>query len=210
VTRLKSFVSSLVLSLAALALIPAPAFAQQQGYTGGSNPNSYTCNGGVANSTCMTPDISWIPLDTNGILQTSAAQLARNVNGSKLFFASVSQDVTLNTGGATTVTGNPSMLPAGSIILAVNGTVTVAITGSCTGWEFGDGTTAARFTSNNTGLTVGSSAIGINQWNQITTASAQPGQPAAGNITITCAGGAASAGKIRITTFYLQSTAPLP
>jgi hypothetical protein len=210
VTRLKSLCVSLVLSLAALALIPAPAFGQGQTYTGGSNPNSYTCNGGVVGSTCMTPDISWIPLDTNGILQTGAAQLVRNVNGSKLFFGTVSQDVTLNTGGATTVTGNPSMLPANSIILAVNGTVTVPITGTCTGWEFGDGTTAARFTSNNTTLTAGSSSIGINQWNQITTASAQPGQPAAGNITITCATGAPSAGKIRITTFYLTSTAPLP
>jgi hypothetical protein len=209
VTRLKSFCVSLVLSLAALALTTAPAFGQSQNYNGPSG-QPYVCNGGVVGSTCMTPDISWIPLDTNGQLQTSAAQLARNVNGSKLFFASVSQDVTLNTGGATTVTGNPSMLPANSIILAVNGTVTTAITGTCTGWEFGDGTTATRFTSNNTTLTAGSSAIGINQWNQITTASAQPGQPAAGNITITCATGAPSTGKIRITTFYLTSTAPLP
>jgi hypothetical protein len=210
VTRVKSFCVSLVLSLAALALIPAPAFGQGQTYTGGSNPNSFTCNGGVVGSTCMTPDISWIPLDTNGPLQTAAAQLVRNLNGSKLFFGTVSQDVTLNTGATTTVTGTPSMLPANSIILAVNGTVTVAITGSCTGWEFGDGTTAARFTSNNTTLTAGSSSIGINQWNQITTASAQPGQPAAGNITVTCAGGNPTAGKIRITTFYLTSTAPLP
>ncbi len=206
-TRSKSILCSLVLSLAALALTAAPAFAQTQGYTGGSNPNSFTCGG----ATCMTPDISWLPLDTNGPLQTNAAQLVRTVNGSKLFFGSVSQDVTLSTSTATTVTGAPSMLPAGSIILAVNGTVTTAITGTCTGWEFGDGTTAARFTSNNTTLTVGSSAIGINQWNQITTASAQAGQPAAGNITITCATGAATTGgKIRITTFYLTSTAPLP
>jgi hypothetical protein len=206
VTRLKSFCVSLVLSLAALALTTAPAFAQTQGYQGGSNPNSFQCGG----ATCMTPDISWLPLDTNGPLQTNAAQLVRTLNGSKLFFGTVSQDVVLNTGGATTVTGNPSMLPANSIILAVNGVVTTAITGTCTGWEFGDGTTAARFTSNNTTLTAGSSSIGINQWNQITTASAQPGQPAAGNITITCATGAPSAGKIRITTFYLTSTAPLP
>jgi hypothetical protein len=189
-----------------LALSLHPLLAQQQGYTGGSNPNSFTCGG----TTCMTPDFSWIPQDAQTTLQIFGAQLARNLNGSKLFFESVSQDATLNTGGATTVTGNPSMLPANSIILFVNGTVTTAITGSCTGWEFGDGTTAARFTSNNTGLTAGSSAIGLNQWNQITTASAQAGQPAAGNITITCAGGAASAGKIRITTFYLTSTAPLP
>ena len=205
-TRLKSLCVSLVLSLAALALTTAPAVGQTQGYTGGSNPNSFSCGG----TTCMTPDISWLPLDTNGPLQTNAAQLVRTVNGSKLFFASVSQDVVLNTGGATTVTGNPSLLPAASIILAVNGTVTTTITGACTGWEFGDGSTATRFTSNNTTLTAGTSSIGINQWNQITTASAQPGQPAAGNITITCAGGAPTAGNIRITTFYLTSTAPLP
>lgn len=203
--RLKSLCASLVLSLAALALTAAPAFAQAQGYTGGSNPNSFTCGG----TTCMTPDLSWIPQDAISGQQIYGAQLARTLNGSKLFFGTVSQDVTLNTGGATTVTGTPSMLPANSIILAVNGTVTIPITGSCTGWEFGDGTTATRFTSNNTTLTAGSSSIGINQWNQITTASAQPGQPAAGNITITCAGGAPTAGKIRITTFYLTSTAPL-
>jgi hypothetical protein len=206
VTRIKSFCVSLVLSLAALALTTAPAFAQTQGYTGGSNPNSFTCGG----TTCMTPDISWLPLDTNGPLQTNAAQLVRTLNGSKLFFGTVSQDVVLNLGGTTTVTGNPSMLPPASIILAVNGTVTTTITGACTGWEFGDGTTATRFTSNNTTLTAGTSSIGINQWNQITTASAQAGQPAAGNITITCAGGNPTAGKIRITTFYLTSTAPLP
>jgi hypothetical protein len=206
VTRLKSLCVSLVLSLAALALTTAPVFAQTQGYQGGVNPNSFQCGG----TTCMTPDISWLPLDTNAQLQTNAAQLVRTLNGSKLFFGTVSQDVVLNTGGATTVTGNPSMLPANSIILAVNGVVTTAITGTCTGWELGDGTTATRFTSNNTTLTAGSSSIGINQWNQITTASAQPGQPAAGNITITCATGAPSTGKIRITTFYLTSTAPLP
>jgi hypothetical protein len=206
VTRLKSFCASLVLSLAALALTTAPAFAQTQGYTGGSNPNSFSCGG----TTCMTPDFSWVPQDGSTALQIFGAQLARNLNGSKLFFQSVSQDVVLNTGGATTVTGNPNLLPANSIILFVNGTVTTTITGACTGWEFGDGTTATRFTSNNTTLTAGTSAIGLNQWNQITTASAQAGQPAAGNITITCAGGAPTAGKIRITTFYLTSTAPLP
>jgi len=203
VIRFKLLACSLL--LAALALVPS-AFGQAQGYQGGTNPNSYNCGG----TNCMTLDISWIPLDSSGPLQTAAAQLVRTVNGSKLFFGTVSQDVTLNLGAATTVTGVPSMLPAGSIILAVDGTVTTTITGACTGWEFGDGTTAARFTSNNTTLVAGTSAIGINQWNQITTASAQAGQPAAGNITITCAGGIPTAGKIRITTFYLQSTAPLP
>ncbi len=196
-----SGISSLI-CIVALA-IAIPAFGQQQGYTGASG-QPYTCGG----TTCMTPDASWVPLDTNGQLQTSAAQLVRAVNGSKLLFNSVSQDVTLNTGGATTtVTG---FLPAGSILVALNGTVTTTITGSCTGWEFGDGTTATRFTSNNTTLTAGASSTGINQWNQISTASAQPGQAAVGNLVITCAGGAASAGKIRVTLFYLSSTTPLP
>jgi len=205
VTKRFSAISILSVILALAMFVPALAHGQAQvPGQGGTGGNAFTCGG----SYCYTPDAGWNPLDSNAALQTTGAMLVRALNGSKLFFGTVSQDVTLSTGGTTTVTSTPTMLPAGSIILAVNGTVTTTITGSCTGWEFGDGTTAARFTSNNTTLTAGSNSIGINQWNQISTASAQPGQPAAGNITVTCAGGAPTAGKIRITTFYLQPIGP--
>jgi hypothetical protein len=118
---------------------------------------------------------------------------------------------TLNTGATTTTTGL-SCLPANSIIDAVVGRVTTTITGSCTGWELGDGTTAARFSSNNTGLTAGTTtdATHIGSFNNTGIASATTGiwQAAASKITITCAGGNPSAGAIRISVYYHTWTAP--
>jgi len=117
----------------------------------------------------------------------------------------------LNTGATTTTTGL-SCLPANSTIDAVVARVTTTITGSCTGWELGDGTTAARFTSNNTGLTAGTTtdAAHVGTFNNTGINSATTGiwQAAASKITITCAGGNPSAGAIRIIVFYHTWTAP--
>jgi hypothetical protein len=246
-------------------------FAQTQGYTGGANPNSYSCGG----TTCMTPEVDWLPLETDGQLQNNSAQLVRTVNGAKFLFGTKSEDLTLGTGAQTTdTTGN--LLPANSLLLGVTGAVTTAITGSCTGWSLGDSTNSARFASNNTTLTAGATSIGLNldvsqvalpdESGTITlssntgtytfagTYSAAPScvctdtttanltkcatttttltatdtvgatdviayscriprgkaQVAAAKIRVSCAGGNPSAGKVRLTSYFLLPLAPLP
>lgn len=117
---------------------------------------------------------------------------------------------TLNTGGATTTTGL-SCLPANSIIEGVVARVTTTITGTCTGWEFGDGTTAARFTTNNTNLTSGSTAVPLSgtAWTTgIASATTGMYQQSASAITITCATGAPSAGAIRVIVYARTFTNP--
>lgn len=117
---------------------------------------------------------------------------------------------TLATGTTTTQTGL-SCLPANSIIDGVVARVTTTITGSCTGWELGDGTTAARFTTNNTNLTSGSTAVPLSgsAWSTgIATASTGMTQASATKITITCAGGNPAAGAIRVIVYYHQPNNP--
>lgn len=117
---------------------------------------------------------------------------------------------TLNTGATTTTTGL-SCLPANSIIDSVVGRVTTTITGSCTGWEFGDGTTAARFTANNTGLTSGSTSVpnsGSAWTTGIASTTTGMSQVGASAITITCAGGNPTAGAIRVIVYYHKATSP--
>jgi hypothetical protein len=118
---------------------------------------------------------------------------------------------TLATGATTTSTGL-SCLPANSVIDWVVARVTTTITGSCTGWSLGDGTTAARFSSNNTVLTSGTTtdAAHIGTFNNTGIASATTGiwQAAAHAIVVTCAGGNASAGAIRVIVYYHSPTAP--
>ena len=118
---------------------------------------------------------------------------------------------TLSTGSTTTTTG-VSCLPANSIIDAVVARVTTTITSACTGWELGDGTTAARFSSNNTGLTAGTTtdAAHIGTFNNTGIASATTGiwQASAHAIVVTCAGGNPGAGAIRIIVYSHSPTAP--
>lgn len=117
--------------------------------------------------------------------------------------------VTLATGTTTTDT-TANLEPANSLLFGVTGVVNTTITGSCTGWELGDPTTAARFTANDTTLTAGEKAIAKVQ---LTTgvASATTGMSNAGTaakIRITCAGGNPSAGKIDVSSWGLILVAP--
>lgn len=117
---------------------------------------------------------------------------------------------TLGTGATTTQTGL-NCLPVNSIIDGVVARVTTTITGACTGWELGDGTTAARFTANNTGLTAGTISVPLSgsAWSTgIASATTGMYQQSATKITITCAGGNPSAGAIRVVVFYHQFTPP--
>lgn len=153
------------------------------------------------------------PIKTGGV--TAADNGGAGAFGSNIFFGPSACETnfgptTLNTGATTTTTGL-SCLPANSIIDSVVGRVTTAITGSCTGWEFGDGTTAARFTANNTGLTLGSTSVpnsGTAWTTGIASTTTGMSQTAASAITITCAGGNPSAGAIRVIVYYHKATSP--
>lgn len=118
---------------------------------------------------------------------------------------------TLGTGATTTDTGL-NCLPANSIIDGVVARVTTTITAACTGWELGDATTPARFSSNNTTLTAGTTtdAAHIGTFNNTGIASATTGiwQAAAAKVRITCAGGNPGAGAIRVIVYYHTLTAP--
>lgn len=161
---------------------------------------------------------SWNFLTSAGAATFSSTQTAADTGpfGSSMTTASSACETsygatTLATGTTTTTTGI-NCLPANSIIDAVVARVTTTITGSCTGWELGDGTTAARFSSNNTGLTAGTttSAATIGTFNNTGIASATTGiwQAAAHGIVITCATGNPSAGAIRVIVYYHTWTAP--
>jgi hypothetical protein len=122
---------------------------------------------------------------------TSAGNGATSTSGSS------TELLTLSTIAQTTDT-SANLLPAGSVIDAVVGRVTTTITASCTGWELGDASVATRFTSNDTTLTSGETAIGASA----------TAQAAAAKVRVTCAGGNPGAGAIRITVFYHQFVAP--
>jgi hypothetical protein len=117
---------------------------------------------------------------------------------------------TLSTGATTTTTGL-SCLPANSIIEAVVARVTTTITASCTGWELGDGTTAARFTTNNTNLTATTQSVPFNGsafGSGIASATTGTYQASASAITITCAGGNPGAGAMRVIVVYRKVGPP--
>jgi hypothetical protein len=117
-------------------------------------------------------------------------------------------NVTLATGATTTAVGTSTFIPANSIIMGVTGRVTTTITSSCTGWEIGDATTAARFTTNNTTLTAGTKSTDTGAFLTTGIASATTGmyQATAEALQITCAGGNPGAGAIRVTAFGFAAT----
>lgn len=128
---------------------------------------------------------------------------AQGDGGAKLEVKVIEEDITLAT-GATTTDSTANLLPANSVILCVIGEVLTTITANATGWSLCDASTAARFTANNTALTAGTVGVGFLQWSGAADTEAKgPTQPAAAKLRITCAGGNAGAGAIRVTVFYL-------
>jgi hypothetical protein len=143
-----------------------------------------------------------VPLDSSTMI------LAQFPNGSKLIIGQASEDLTLSTGGTTTDTAGV-LLPAGALILGVNGTVTTTITAGCTGWALGDPTTAARFAASNTTLTAGTSSIGVvHATTGVASATTGLYQSAGAKVRVTCATAAPGAGKVRISVSYLLFTPP--
>ena len=133
-----------------------------------------------------------------------AISWAAGANGQSFAPFVNSELLTLSTVALTTDTvGN--LLPANSIIMAVQGTVNTTITTS-TNWQLGDASTAGRFSAVDTTLTAGES-VPKASWPpvQIGTgvASATTGvyQAAAAKVRVTVTGANAGAGKVRITVY---------
>lgn len=125
-------------------------------------------------------------------------------HGETFKIESASELLTLSTVGLTTDT-TANLLPANSIILAVDTRVTTTIT-TTTNWAVGDATTAARFSAANGTLTSGTNQVGISQHGG--SGAASDLQTAAAKVRITCTGSNPGAGSVRITVHYIQFTAP--
>ena len=170
-------------------------------------PAEWQIGGGTAGAT-GTLDVATIAATTiaaAGAL-TALSVGATTANGASASIKAVSEEITLSTIGATS-DSVANLLPANSLILAVVARVTDTIV-TATAWKLGDGTTAARFTAANNTIIAGTTDIGIVQWSgAITTLVAGPSQPAADKVRITTTG-TASAGKVRVTVFYLELVAP--
>jgi hypothetical protein len=139
----------------------------------------------------------------------SSANVARLLwsasSGGVFEISSVSALLTLSTSGTTTDTA--SIIPAGSIVLAVPYRVTTAIT-TAASFSIGDATTAARFVSGATGLTLGSTGIGLQHLQGgVATDAAGPVQAAASVVRVTTNANP-GAGAIRIQVWYAVLTAP--
>ena len=146
----------------------------------------------------------------NGSAFTASGGAASLVtaNGASITYGTLSENLTLSTGGTTTDT-TAKLLPANSVILGVVFRVTTTIA-TATGWQPGDPTTAGRFGAAQTGgqLTAGATFNG-GVFNTTGIASATTGtvQTSAASVRITTTG-TPSAGAIRITSFYYTLVPP--
>lgn len=118
-------------------------------------------------------------------------------NGAYIEYGTASELLTLSTGGTTTDT-TANLLPANSIIDAVDARVTTTIT-TATDWKLGDATIAGRFSAANATMTSGTTQVGTVQADQ--TGTSGPRQVAAAKVRVTTTG-TPGAGVIRITVHY--------
>lgn len=136
----------------------------------------------------------------------AVASHVASANGALGSLRTISEAITLSTSGTTT-DSVANLLPANAIILSVSARVTTTITGA-TDWELGDATTAARFLSPVATLTAGTTAVGLNHLKGgVSTDAAGPVQTSAAQLRITTTG-TPSAGVIRVTVVYLDTTPP--
>lgn len=128
-------------------------------------------------------------------------------NGAQTNIKTISESITLATGGLTT-DSTADLLPANSLILAVTARVTTTIT-TTTDWALGDATTATRFSDASATLTAGTTVVGVNhQKGGVSTDATGQTQTAAAKLRITCSGANPGAGVVRVTVTYLELTAP--
>lgn len=115
-----------------------------------------------------------------------------------------SEEITLSTLSGST-DSVAFILPANALILGITARITVAITGA-TAWSVGDPTTTARFITSNTDLIVATTKVGLNHLKgSVTTEAAGPTQTTAAKVRIATTG-TPTAGKIRVTVFYISFT----
>lgn len=127
-------------------------------------------------------------------------------NGAAVIEGFLYENITLSTSGVTT-DSSANLLPANAVIEAVMVRVTTAI-GTATAFEVGDATTANRFLSTGTGLTLGSTGVGLNhRQGSVSSDAAGPIQTSAAKIRITTTG-TPSAGVVRVVVKYRQYIAP--
>lgn len=151
---------------------------------------------------------------TSGVFQLADNQdgtsyVQQSANGGAMVPFYNEELITLAT-GATTTDSTANLLPANSLILAVGGRVTTTITSACTGWELGDATTVARFTINDTTLTLNETKTNTGTYLNTGIASATTGmyQASAAKVRVTCAGGNPGAGAVRVFVSGFTSVPP--
>jgi len=150
----------------------------------------------------LTASNTWSGTNT---FQTATLAQQTTSNAAKITFGWVTEQLTLSTGAATTDTSMD--LPANSIIDSVVYRVTTTIT-TAASYSIGDPTTAARFISGSTGLTAGSTGVGLlHMQGGITTDAAGPVQITTAKVRVTC-NTTPGAGVIRLTVFYRTLTPP--
>ena len=145
----------------------------------------------------------------SGLVVADITDLSHDIadaNGSTWVRASISEEITLSTVGATT-DSSTDLLPANSIIKSVVCRVTTTIT-TATDWAVGDGTTALRFCVANSTMTAAETSVCLeHQEGGAATDATGPVQVAAAKLRITTTG-TPGAGVIRCTAFYEAFTAP--
>lgn len=138
-------------------------------------------------------------------LYIGTSVFTQTVNNASSEISTLSENLTLNTGGTTTDT--TIQLPADSIIIAVTARVTTTIA-TATDWKVGDLTTNNRFIDTQSTLTAGTTAVGIRQmFGSVTTDATGPAQTTAASVRVTTTG-TPSAGAIRLTIHFIKLTAP--
>lgn len=118
----------------------------------------------------------------------------------------ITELITLSTSGRTT-DSSANLLPADSIIEAVTARVTTAIT-TATQWRLGDATNSDRFCDYQSGVSAGSTVVGLNHLDEATAS------PSVGVVNTTAAklrittNANPGAGAIRVVVYYRKFVAP--
>ncbi len=144
----------------------------------------------------------------DGVAGETLQGAALPTDGSNVYRAAVSEEITLSTSGTTT-DSVANLLPANSVIDGVVARITQAIT-VATDWKLGDATTLGRFLAAQSGsqLNLNATAVGLAHRQPDVVAAAGPVQTTAAKLRITTTGTPA-AGKIRVTVFFTQFVAPV-
>jgi hypothetical protein len=141
----------------------------------------------------------------------AAAHEVATANGALGSLRTISESISLSTGGATT-DSSTKLLPANAFLLATTYRITASVTGvDSNALQFGDATTPARFGSTAT-LTAGTTGVLYSHLQgSIVSDATGPVQVAAAQMRLTLAGGAdntPTGGVVRVTQHYFDFTPP--